>query len=386
MEIQSSFSILLIILSLGLIIPELFKKIKLPFITGIILAGAVLGPNAINIIEIDQTIEFFGLLGMIFLMLIAGLDTNLDHLKKMKHKIFIISGFNGIIPFTTGFLIATHFGYDVLTSFIVGIVFISSSVALLITMFKNSKLFNKKIGQITTSSILMLDAFSLLALTLVFHEKNQNTTLPSIIYLIVLFVTVFAIFYLLPKFTKIMFKHYLKSGSKENELRLAIVVIMGVLVIFSFLNVHAILSAFIAGVTLSHIIKSERLYSKIKTIGYSFFIPVFFFVIGMELDLNAFTKLNEGTFVISSLVLGLLIAKLLSGYFGGRFIGLKNKESALYGSASTVHLTTALAITYAAMSKNILDNVLVTSIIMITIISTIVGPILFKWINTHVTN
>ncbi len=384
MDIHSSFVVLLIILALGIMLPELFKKLHLPFITGIILAGAILGPNAIDIIEIDQVIEFFGFMGMIFLMLLAGLDTDLNYLKKMRYKIFVIAGFNGLIPFFVGFLITTLFGYDMMTSLMVGVIFISSSVAIIITILKSSNLFSSSIGQITATSILMLDAISLLALTLIIQRGEAIPWMPFPAYLFLLIGTVLVVFYYLPMLTRFIFRHYMTKPGTDREVRLSLIVIMAVLFLFSLLEVHPVLSAFIVGVTLSHIIKSEKLYSKISTVGYTFFVPVFFFVVGMELDFSVFTRLDDGTVIILVLIIAQMLSKTLSGFAGGRFIGLTTKDSALYGTVSITSLTTTLAVTYAAMTAEILDNVIVTAIIMITIITTILGPILFRWVNAHI--
>ncbi len=384
MDMQGSFVILLIILSLGLMIPELFRKLKMPFITGIIMAGAILGPGGFSVIKSDQVIEFFGFMGMVFLMLMAGLDTNLEHLKKARYKIITIAGFNGIIPFAIGFSITYLFGYDLLTSLLVGVIFISSSVAIIISLLKSSRLSSKRIGHISSASVLILDAFSLLALTIMLHGGSPIEGIPFPLYLIILTTTVLTVFYLLPRFTRFVFRHYMTKPGTDRELRLSIIVMMAMLFLFSLLDVHPVLSAFIIGVTLSHIIRSERLYSKIRTVGYSLFIPVFFFIVGMELDFSVFLRLGEGTAIILALVACQIISKVLSGFIGGRLIGLSTKESALYGTASMISLTTTLAVTYAMMTQNLLDSVLVTAIIMITIVTTIIGPILFKWANTHI--
>ena len=77
---EGTLIILLIILALGIIIPELFKKFRLPFATVIIFMGAILGPNGLGYIDQDNTISFLGFLGMMFLMLLAGLETDLEKL------------------------------------------------------------------------------------------------------------------------------------------------------------------------------------------------------------------------------------------------------------------------------------------------------------------
>lgn len=80
---------LLIILILGLIVPDLFKRLKLPFITSIIIIGAIFGPFGLNYVQSNDIIEFFGFLGSAFLMLMAGLEVKLDQLQKLGSKIIM---------------------------------------------------------------------------------------------------------------------------------------------------------------------------------------------------------------------------------------------------------------------------------------------------------
>ena len=78
------------------------------------------------------------------------------------------------------------------------------------------------------------------------------------------------------------------------------------------------------------------------------------------------------------MIVGLISSKFFSGYVGGRIAKLSWNDSALFGVASIPQLTTTLAVTYAASTIGILDSVLVTSIIMLSIVTTILGPILLK--------
>jgi Kef-type K+ transport system membrane component KefB len=84
----------LLVLTLGLIIPEMFKKSRIPFLILIILVGAVFGPHGLDYIQYNETINFFGFLGMAFLMFMAGLETDITKIYKSKYKIALMALFN----------------------------------------------------------------------------------------------------------------------------------------------------------------------------------------------------------------------------------------------------------------------------------------------------
>jgi len=147
--------------------------------------------------------------------------------------------------------------------------------------------------------------------------------------------------------------------------------------------VHPILASFLIGLTLSGVVhrdKSGIIYSKIHTLGYGLFIPVFFFIVGMEMDFGLFKEFNASNIFMVLLVLGLIFSKLISGFVAGKLVRLNNKESMIFGSISIVQLTTTLAVTFAAASLGIFDNVIVTSIILLSIITTLVGPVVVSYI------
>jgi Kef-type K+ transport system membrane component KefB len=167
-------------------------------------------------------------------------------------------------------------------------------------------------------------------------------------------------------------------------LRFIIIILVAVVSYFSFLGAHPILASFLAGLSLSGAIiyeKSEILKSKIHAIAYGLFIPIFFFVVGMDIDISLLKNFDINNILMILLILGLIISKFFSGYLAGRLIKLTKKDSALFGSISITQLTTTLAVTYVASSMGLLDSALVTSIIILAIVTTFVGPFLSDYIS-----
>ena len=227
-EVESTLVVLLAILSLGLIIPELFKKLKLPFVTIILLLGSIFGPNGLNFVKSNDTIAFFGFLGMTFLMLMTGIETDLSKLKKNKKKIAVMSIFNGLIPFITGFLLMSYFGYNPVASTLVGIIFISSSVAIISPSLKHLKIFGKEIGQLILASVLITDIVSLIALGIVIQNISPITKLPLLIYFPLLFLSLGFLFYLAPRMSRYIINTKLSTDEGyERKFRFVLLIVMG---------------------------------------------------------------------------------------------------------------------------------------------------------------
>ncbi len=373
--IEQTIPVLLIILFLGLLVPDLFKKLKLPFVTSIIIVGALLGPNGFNYMQSNQIIEFFGFLGAAFLMLMAGLEVKLEHFEKLGKKIIIMAAINGIVPFVVGFGIVLAFGYSLMTAALIGIVFISSSVAIIIMAVKNANLMDKEIGQTIISVVVLEDVFSLLLLAVILQGASPITSFPLPLYFGILVASVILLKKFLPRIAAYYFrKRMSKKDTYERELRAVLVILMAVLLYFSGLGVHPIVAAFIVGLLISDIATSEIVYHKLHTMGYGLFVPVFFFIIGMQLDLSILGSFDYRNTLMISIILGLIGAKVVSGYFAGRWAKFSKRNSILFGTASMTQLTTTLAVTYAASGLNLLDSALSTSIILLAIITTILSP------------
>ena len=379
--VEYTVLVLLLILFLALVIPDLFKKFKMPYVATLIIIGSILGPFGFNYVQSTEIIEFFGFLGAAFLMLMAGLEVKLEHFQKLGKKIIFLAVINGIIPFIAGFTILYVFGYSLLSALLVGTVFISSSVAIVISALKGANLEDKEIGKTIIAVVVLEDIFSLILLAIILQGVSPITNFPLPVYFVILIASIILLKKLLPKLTKRYFKEQsLLEEQYEIELRFVLVVLMAVLIYFSALGVHPIVAAFVVGLLLSDIVKSERLYSKLHTIGYGLFVPVFFFIVGMQVDIGAVARFDHTNVLMLSIILGLISTKLISGYLAGRFAGFSKRNSAIFGSATMAQLTTTLAVIYAASTLELLDNTIISSVIILAVVTTILSPLLLGFL------
>jgi len=379
--VEQTIFVLLLILILGLVIPELFKKLRLPFITSLILAGAFFGPNGFGYIQPNEVIEFFGFLGAVFLMFMAGLEVKLSYLKRIKGDVGIMAVLNGIIPFMVGVTIVRLFGFSWVSALLIGVVFISSSIAVIAASVRGTGLMDKKIGKAIVSAAVMEDMASLLLLAVILQTISPITKFPSPIYFSILILSLALIIYLLPRAHEYFIKFVGKRGDYEEQVRFTIVVLMAVLVYFSGLGVHPIVAAFLVGLLLSDIITSEVIRDKLHTLGYGLFVPVFFFIIGMQMELSMFTHFDYRDVLLISIIGGLIASKFFSGYIAGRIVGFKHKHSTMFGVTSTAQLTTTLAVVYTASSLQMIDSTLLTAIIILSIVTTIGVPVMLSFLS-----
>ncbi|MBN1501976.1 cation:proton antiporter [Candidatus Woesearchaeota archaeon] len=379
---DNTLLILAVILFFGLVIPEFFKKVQLPFVTSLIFLGSILGPYGFRYVKSNEAIELFGFLGAAFLMLLAGLEVRKIQFKGFKQRILMMASINAMIPFMVGTAIVLLFGYDLKAAMVVGVIFMSTSIFIVRSSVRLMKMEHTNIGQAIIGCAELQDSASLLILALIMQWITPTTRYSLPIYFGILISSIILLRMFLPEITVYFFKrHTRKYDEYEVQLRAVIALLLFVLIIFSSLGVHSIVAAFLVGITLSDVLKSEALKHKLHTMGYGIFVPIFFFIIGMEMDLNALILFDLGNLLMVSLIIGLFISKIVSGFISAKIEEFSNRESAIFGIMSTSKLTTTLSATYAALSINIIDKNIVSSIVLLSIISTIITPLLTSIFN-----
>jgi Kef-type K+ transport system membrane component KefB len=372
----------LIIIGAAFILPELAKKIHIPYVTAIILAGIIIGPYGFKLLDLGETALFLGSIGAVFLMFTAGLDVKLSYLKRIGGKVIVIAILNGAIPFGVGYNVAYYFGYNVVTSLILGAIFVSSSIAVIIPSLKESKLQDKELGKTIISATVFEDIASLLMLAFILQYSNPKTAIPIPLYIFIILASLFILFVLLPRLQKIYIREKEEIQEEdvfERELRFIFVVLVVTALFFEFLGMHAIIAGFLVGLILSDVIKHRLVFHKIYTISYGIFIPIFFLVVGMKTDIPLLFSAQKYTIITGVIILSLIISKFVSGWLAGVSVGYSVKESFVIGSATIPQLSTTLVIALAAFQFNLLDEILVTSVIILSIITTMISPILTKF-------
>ncbi len=370
----------LIIIGAAFILPELAKKIHIPYVTSIILAGILIGPFGFKIIDLGEIASFLAFIGAIFLMFTAGLDVKLSSLRRIGKKTLIISLFNGLIPFIVGFYLGQYFNYDLTTSLILGAIFVSSSIAIIIPTLKELKLAETDLGKMIISSAVFEDVSSLLILAFLLKSASPGN-IPLQMYIPLVIISLLLLFFLLPKIQKFFVKERKQTQKEdvfEGELRFVVIVLIVTALLFELLGLHAIIAGFFVGLFISDAIKHRRVSEKLYTISYGIFIPIFFLVIGMRTDIFSLFTIQEHLFVTLSIIGALITSKFVSGWIGSRLAGQSNYQSLIIASATVPQLSTTLVVALAASEVGLFDEVLVSSIVVLSIVTTLVSPFFVK--------
>ncbi|MFW5853033.1 MAG: cation:proton antiporter [Patescibacteria group bacterium] len=377
-----------IILLTGLFFSEIFKRLHLPLVAALIIAGLTIGPSGLDWIKPNDALELIGNIGLIFLMFMAGLEIKLSGLGKLKSKIAKLSLINSLIPFLVGSGIGLVFGYGLLEAVLIGIIFMSSSVAVIVPVLESTGLMTSKIGQSIVGSAIIQDIVSLLFFSLILQLIRPETGIPlPLFYLIILsglIITRQSIPYLRKFLASIRSAVRSDKNLFQEELRLIFTILIGVVVLFELIGLHDIIAGFFTGLILADSITSDILKEKIKSVGYSFFIPVFLVMVGIKTDLSILTTAKGAWLLILVIIIGSIGSKFISGYLAGSLVGFNKKENLLIGTSTIVQLFTTLAVIFAGRELGMIDEILTAALVLLSTVTTLVGPIIVFYLAQRV--
>jgi Kef-type K+ transport system membrane component KefB len=370
-----------LVLFASLFFSEIFNRLHLPWVIALIIAGMIIGPFGLETFAPaeNDTILFLSEVGLVFLMFMAGLETRLSSFRTEKLKVSLLALLNGALPFIVGFGIGQGFAYDFNTSLLLGIIFVSSSLAVVIPSLEKTKVLHTPFGQVVIATTILQDVASLILLSVFFQSVDPVTSIPLPIFYTLLIGFLAFLRYAIPK---IHSKFVQKFGRQEDifqqELRSVFVILFGTVVVFELLGLHSIIAGFFAGFVLSGTINNEILKGKLRAISYGIFIPVFFVVVGANTDLTVFSDLESFGLLTLAVVAGSVISKYISGAYGARLLGFSVAESRLLGASSIPQLSTTLAVVFAAQEMEIIPPEVTTAMVILSIVTTFVSPELLK--------
>ncbi|MBD3389750.1 hypothetical protein GF415_02225 [Candidatus Micrarchaeota archaeon] len=376
----------LIVISAGLFLSEFLKKFHMPYVVALIITGIIIGPFALDLIVIDETIDFLGSIGLVFLMFMAGLEIKLSSFRKIVGSAAKFSLLNGILPMCVGFLVASYLGYGMIGSFMLGIIFVSSSIAIVLPVLEAQGLMQVKLGRLIVSGTILEDVFSLLMLSFFLQLVNPTTEIPLYLFYIIVAISLYALRKLLPKAREAFRKFHGEEKSLfEEEVRFVFVALIATVVFFDILGMHPVIAGFFAGLVLSESIQSQILTRKLHAISYGLFIPVFFIIIGVEMDVGVLFSGVGGLATILIILAAAVLSKFIGGFLAGRVNGFNSKESIISGVATIPQLSTTLAVAFVGLELGLIDDMLITAMIVLSIATTFCGPILVKLLTKPMT-
>lgn len=332
----------LIILIIILFAPIILNKIRIPHLLGLIIAGAVIGPHGLNLMQRDSSIILSGTAGLLYIMFLAGLEIDIADFKKNSTKSIVFGLYTFLIPMILGVLSGLyilHFSWA--TSILLASMFASHTLIAypLISKFGVTK--NKAVT-ITVGGTIITDTLSLLVLAVIVGmttgEVNTFFWIKLIVSILIFGAIVLLVF---PIIGRWFFKRFNENVSQY--IFVLVIVFLGA-VLAQLAGIEPIIGAFLSGLALNRLIPhTSPLMNRIDFVGNAIFIPFFLIGVGMLIDYKAFIKDIETLKVALVMIVVATLAKFLAAWFTQKTYGFSNDERRLIFGLSNAQAAATLA-------------------------------------------
>ena len=360
----------------------LARKLKAPQVVGEIIAGLLIGPCVLGIVQQSDFLVQMAEIGVILLMFSAGLETNLKDLLKTGPIAFLIACAGVFVPLVGGTLLYMGFygtapwgSEKFYTAVFIGVIMTATSVSITVQSLKELGKLKGKVGTTILSAAIIDDIIGIIVLTFVIAFKNPETKPSSVIINTLLFF-IFAIIvgfisYKIFKWVDNRYPHTRRIPIAGLAYCLALAYIAE-----SYFGIADITGAYVAGIILCSIRDSEYIAEKMDINSYMLFGPIFFASIGLKTNIENIT----GEILLFSIgfVLVALLTKIIGCGIMSRICRFNNVDSLKIGIGMMTRGEVALIVSQKGLAVGLLSPVYFTSVILLIIVSSISTPILLK--------
>ncbi len=366
----------------------LSNRIGQPAVFGELLIGLILGPTVLNVLgwpvfhgaELGVFVKALGEIGVIFLMFLAGMETELDQMRRVGRAATSAALGGVVLPFGAGAALGMLFGFGLYESLFIGTILTATSVSISAQTLLELGQLRSKEGTAILGAAVIDDVVGIIILSFVvaFGGANATGDLGSVAFLVVRIIAYFIIAILAGRFLFERILGWVDRRLRASEVLLAFSVVLILLYSWSaeaLGHVAAITGAYIAGILFAQTRFKHQLEDKIKVISYGFFVPIFFVSIGLQANAR---ELGGTVLFTTLIILAAILTKIGGAMFGGILGHLTLKESIRVGTGMVSRGEVALIVANIGLGAGVIGRDIFTVMVLMTLVTTLVTPIMLR--------
>lgn len=363
------------VLSIVLFAPLLFNRLRLPHIIGMILAGLLIGPNGLNILDRDDSFELFGEVGLFYIMFLASLEINMQEMKQAKSGALLMGLAVFAIPIALGLLANTYIlKYDnFMTSLLLASMYASYTLISypIVARYGLSRL---RCVNFVVGGTVITDTLTLFVLAIIVGISRGEANVWFVLLMFVKLIAVGAIIIILfPRIARYFFRNYNDSVIQYIFVMMLLFLGAGLM---KLAGMEGILGAFITGLVLNRLIPhSSPLMRRIDFVGNAIFIPFFLIGVGMMIDVSVLFK-GGGSLIVAAVMVGTaLTGKWMASFLVSKVYRMSSDERNLMFGLSTSQAAATLAAAIVGNKIGLLNDDVLNGTILLILVTCIVSSI-----------
>lgn len=378
---QSPILTFTLLITVILVIPPLFERLRLPGLVGLLIAGVILGQSGLQWLDSkSETMQLLSGVGKVYLMFVAGLEIDLKQFRKTRNRSLGFGFLTFIVPMVTGIAVGRLFDFSWNASVLIGSLLASHTLLAYPIVSRLGVVSNEAI-MVTIGATIITDTAALLVLALCVGIHTGAFSASSFITLL-LGVAIYSVVVLVG-FDWAGKEFFRRSGDAEGNQFLFILLALFVASVGAqVIGVEQIVGAFLAGLAVNDVLGNSPVKEKVEFVGSVLFIPCFFVDMGLLINLPAFLKTVSALWLTLAIVLGLIGSKFVAALLAKWLYRYNLPELLSMWSLSLPQVAATLAATLvgyqtfnAAGERLIGENVL-NSVIVLMVVTSVLGPLI----------
>jgi Kef-type K+ transport system membrane component KefB len=349
-------------------------RVGIPPVLGQLLVGVLIGPSVLGWVHPDPLINAFANIGVIILMFVAGLETDMKQMRQVGGTAFVAATMGVILPFVAGFIFSYALGYPLHVSLFLGTLLTATSVSISAQTLKDMGRLSTKEGTTILGAAVIDDVLGLIVLSVIIAFSLGANPIWSIVKML----AYFPIAYLLGHYGFPLLSRWLPR-LLAAEARLGMVLALVLLYAWSaesLGNVAAITGAYIAGMLVGRTEMRDWVHDGISKIGYAFLIPIFFVYVGIQANFHGVWQTPP--LIIVSLLAIAIVTKVVGCGGGALLCRFRAKEALAVGIGMVSRGEVALITASIGLHAKLISEDLFAIVILMALVTTLVTPLLLR--------
>ncbi len=391
---------LFIILSIAWIVPLLLSWLKVSAVPAVIveiLMGVIAGPFVLNLVQKTAYMDFLASTGFLVLIFLAGLEIDVNKITSSfpRHRvkwidmisnslILAIIIYFGSLFISIPFALAVHLFIDIDIVFFT-ILMPTVALSIMVPILKADGELVKKFGQVLLMEGAIATIMSIILISIYAGILNYGFQVEILLFAVIF--VVFIILYFVGRWTIRFYTfqsllYRLEHAASQIRVRGTIALLLLFVIVAHIINVELVMGAFFAGILLSIFITKEKsaLLFKLDGMSYGFFIPIFFIMVGVNLDLSGLSQFRESIPFIITLTFGFFATQILPTMIMVKVFGIKKALAG--GVLLSVRLGLTIATAQIGLSLGVIDSADNAGIVTAAILASLISPMSYKLFNS----
>lgn len=361
------------------LVAHLCRRVEIPEVIGQILVGIIAGPALLNWVHLNEMMNEFQEIGVIILMFIAGLESDLSLLKKYLKPAVIVAIIGVVVPIAVMSPASYFFGFTKLESMFIGVIFSATSVSISVAVLREFKRLDSREGATILGAAVADDIIGVILLSIMISVVNQaegktgGQPLWAVLLLQVLF---FGGTYLVVKWLAPYLMHLSERLlTVASPSVMAMIICLGMAAIADYVGLSGAVGSFFAGIAVANTHRKETINRSFIPIGYAMFIPLFFVSVGLNMRID---RLSESWIFVVVMTILACLTKLVGCGAGAYISKFDLRSSYVVGSGMIARGEMALITAQIGYQAHLLSPMYYSDVITVIIVATVLAPFILK--------